>query len=90
VRELLPAYPFPIDCSRALSGDGAHAVLKIQDAEIRDLFRRMSSANPFWGAPRIHGELLKLGVDATQATAGICGGAPKLLPDLAQLSAQTT
>jgi hypothetical protein len=29
--------------------------------EIRDLIRRMSSANPLWGAPRIHGELLKLG-----------------------------
>jgi len=29
-----------------------------------------SSANPFWGAPRIHGELLKLGVDISQATVG--------------------
>jgi hypothetical protein len=29
--------------------------------EIRQLIREMSSANPFWGAPRIHGELLKLG-----------------------------
>ena len=28
--------------------------------EIRDLIRRMSRANPLWGAPRIHGELLKL------------------------------
>jgi hypothetical protein len=25
--------------------------------EIRDLIRRMSKANPLWGAPRIHGEL---------------------------------
>jgi len=40
------------------------------NAEIRDLIRRMSSANPFWGAPRIHGELLKLGVDVSQATVG--------------------
>ena len=32
-------------------------------AEIRDLIRRMSAANPLWGAPRIHGELLKLDVD---------------------------
>jgi putative transposase len=31
------------------------------NAEIRDLIRRMSSANPFRGTPRIHGELLKLG-----------------------------
>ena len=27
--------------------------------EIRDLIRKMSQANPLWGAPRIHGELLK-------------------------------
>ena len=33
--------------------------------EIRDLIRRMSRANPLWGAPRIHGELLKLGVEIT-------------------------
>jgi len=31
--------------------------------EIRDLIRQMSRENPTWGAPRIHGELLKLGVD---------------------------
>jgi hypothetical protein len=30
-------------------------------ANIRDLIRRMSQANPLWGAPRIHGELLKIG-----------------------------
>jgi hypothetical protein len=30
--------------------------------EVRDLIRRMSKANPLWGAPRIHGELLKLGI----------------------------
>jgi hypothetical protein len=38
--------------------------------EIRDLIRRMSLANPLWGAPRIHGELFKLGIDVSQATAG--------------------
>jgi hypothetical protein len=31
--------------------------------EVRDLIRSMSRANPLWGAPRIHGELLKLGMD---------------------------
>src|ERR1700746_3808211 len=40
------------------------------NAEVRDLIRRMSSAKPFWGAPRIRGELLKLGVDISQATGG--------------------
>ena len=38
--------------------------------EIRDLIRRMSVANPLWGAPRIHGELLKLGIEVSQATVG--------------------
>jgi len=38
--------------------------------EIRDLIRRMSRANPLGGAPRIHGELLKLGIEITQATVG--------------------
>ena len=32
-------------------------------AEIRALIRQMSRANPLWGAPRIHGELLKLGIE---------------------------
>jgi putative transposase len=36
--------------------------------EIRDLIRQMSTANPLWGAPRIHGELLKLGIQISQAT----------------------
>src|SRR5260370_28057486 len=37
-------------------------------AEIRDLIRNMSQANPLWGAPRIHGELLKLGIEVAQST----------------------
>jgi len=37
----------------------------------------MSSANPFRGVLRIHGELLKLGVDVRKATVGICRGAPR-------------
>src|SRR4030095_12458191 len=36
--------------------------------EIRQLIRQISTANPLWGAPRIHGELLKLGVQVSQAT----------------------
>src|SRR5216683_1846030 len=38
------------------------------DREVRDLIRQMNAANPFWGAPRIHGELLKLGIEISQAT----------------------
>ncbi len=37
-------------------------------ANIRDLIRRMSQANPLWGAPRVHGELLKLGIAVAQST----------------------
>jgi transposase InsO family protein len=37
-------------------------------SEIRRLIREMSIANPLWGAPRIHGELLKLGVDVGQTS----------------------
>jgi hypothetical protein len=33
---------------------------------MRDLIREVSRANPLWGAPRIHGELLKLGIDIAQ------------------------
>ena len=38
------------------------------DREVSKLIREMSSANPLWGAPRIHGELLKLGIETSQAT----------------------
>jgi transposase InsO family protein len=36
--------------------------------EVRHLIREMSLANPLWGAPRIHGELLKLGIEVAQST----------------------
>src|ERR1700716_4144791 len=36
--------------------------------EIWKLIREMSIANPLWGAPRIHGELLKLGIDVGQTS----------------------
>ena len=38
------------------------------DGEVRQWIRKMSTANPLWGAPRIHGELLKLGIEVSQAT----------------------
>ena len=45
-------------------------------ADIRTLIRTMAEANPRWGAPRIHGELLKLGIDVCQATVAKIHGAP--------------
>src|SRR5262249_27273231 len=39
-------------------------------AELRALVRKMALANPLWGAPRIHGELLKLGIDISQRAVG--------------------
>jgi len=38
------------------------------DAQLRMLIRRMAQENPTWGAPRIHGELLKLGFEVSEAT----------------------
>jgi putative transposase len=38
------------------------------DAEIKGLVLRMAAANPLWGAPRIHGELRKLGLDVSERT----------------------
>jgi hypothetical protein len=37
--------------------------------ELRELVRGMAAANPLWGAPRIHGELLKLGIESSERTA---------------------
>jgi hypothetical protein len=36
--------------------------------DVRALIRDMSAANPLWGAPRIHGDLLKLGISVSQST----------------------
>jgi transposase InsO family protein len=42
----------------------------VVEAEVRDLIHRLSVENPLWGAPHIHGELLKLGYDVAEATVG--------------------
>src|SRR5260370_9926063 len=47
--------------SRSLGGRPQSA------ADLRGLIRRMSAENALWGAPRIHGELLKLGFDVAQS-----------------------
>jgi len=38
------------------------------ETDLRTLIRRMSTDNPLWGAPRIHGELLKLGFEVAQSS----------------------
>jgi hypothetical protein len=38
--------------------------------EVRDLIRKISRENALWGTPRIHGELLKLGIDIGETSVG--------------------
>jgi putative transposase len=51
--------------------------------EIRALVKMMATANPFWGAPRIHGELLKLGIEISERTVS------RLMPQGRKPSSQT-
>jgi len=51
--------------------------------EVAKLVRTMALANPLWGAPRIHGELLKLGLDVSQRTVG------RLMPRRSKPPSQT-
>src|SRR5271169_3645559 len=51
--------------------------------EIRDLIRRMATENLGWGAPRIHGELLKLGINTSERTVS------RLMPRLRKPPSQT-
>jgi hypothetical protein len=37
------------------------------ETDLRALIRRMNVENPLWGAPRIHGELLKFGFEVAQS-----------------------
>ncbi|MGH7304589.1 MAG: integrase core domain-containing protein [Candidatus Rokuibacteriota bacterium] len=50
-----------------LSGRSNRGRPQVQ-AEIKALILRMAAANPLWGAPRIHGELLKLGINVAERT----------------------
>jgi hypothetical protein len=56
---------FPVVLALELETPGAGPTVPL---EIRRLIREMSIANPLWGAPRIHGELLKLGIDIGQTS----------------------
>jgi putative transposase len=53
------------------------------NAEIKALVTRMAAANPLWGPPRIHGELLKLGIDVAERTVS------RLLPKRCSPPSQT-
>ena len=58
------------------------------DADLRALIRRMSVDNPLWGAPRIHGELLKLGFEVAQSSVAKYGQAMRpAVPAMAHLPA---
>jgi transposase InsO family protein len=60
-------------------------------AELRTLICEMSGANPLWGAPRIHGELLKLGFEVAQSTVAryMCRQQVATVSGLEDLSAQS-
>jgi len=45
-----------------------HAGRPASGRKFRDLIRKMANANPTWGSPRIHGELLKLGIKISERT----------------------
>jgi hypothetical protein len=60
------------------------------DVDLRALIRRMSAENPLWGAPRIHGELLKLGFEVAQSSVAEVHGQAMwtAVPGMAHLPAQ--
>ncbi|MCP4270364.1 MAG: hypothetical protein GY781_00150 [Gammaproteobacteria bacterium] len=48
------------------------------DPDIKMLVIKMANANPLWGAPKIHGELLKLGIEISERTvSGLLGRHPR-------------
>jgi putative transposase len=51
--------------------------------EVRALIKKMATSNPYWDAPRLHGELLKLGIDISERTVS------RLLPKDRKPSSQT-
>jgi hypothetical protein len=55
--------------------------------DLRALIRRMNGENPLWGAPRIHGELLKLGFEVAQSSRSTWSSDGATEPGMAHLSA---
>jgi transposase InsO family protein len=72
------SHDHPARDARALPSDWLSSLLALEirlaggrpqiETEVRGLIRQMSMENPLWGAPRIHGELLKLGFEVAQST----------------------
>jgi hypothetical protein len=61
------------------------------DSEIRALIRCMNRENPLWGAPRIHGELLMLGIEVAESpVAGTWSGAADHRPKVGRPSCAIT
>jgi putative transposase len=56
--------PPPMDAARSARGPGRPST----NAAIRTLVMKIAAANPLWGAPRIHGELGKLGIEVSERT----------------------
>jgi hypothetical protein len=59
------------------------------EAGLRALIRQMSMENPLWGAPRIHGELLKLGFEVAQSSVAKYQATRAAKPGMAHLPAQS-
>jgi hypothetical protein len=59
----------PIRWNRVGAGNrGTAAADRLCRRKFAELIRQMSIANPLWGAPRIHGEVLKLGIEIGQTS----------------------
>jgi hypothetical protein len=54
-----------------LSAAATSAAAHLDHAEIKALVSRIAAANPTWGAPRIHAELLTLGIEAAERTVSV-------------------
>ena len=55
-------------CYRARKSRGGRPGRPALDPQLRGLIQDMSTANPLWGAPRVHGELMKLGIELSHTT----------------------
>ena len=76
-RLALGAGHHPARNGRGLASQGLSSFLDLEGTnfqdliisrEVRDLIRKMCRENPSWGAPRVHGELLKLGIDIGESS----------------------